>query len=406
LNEHEQWSQELRYAGSFGAADVTTGLYYLDQELLYIDERNFSPSFRRVGGGQGQFESWAGFANIDWRTSSELTLSAGLRYTHEQKVSRISRVRRAIDDLDGPGVDIPGEGVIGGDIDRGFLAFSDAPFEQTWEDVSPRLAVQWRPQPDTNLYASAARAFRSGGVNFRTSSLGLAPRAYEPEAQTTLELGWKQRLAGGRGHLAIALFHNSIEDMQRETNLADPVSGVQQVVLNAGDAAIYGGEIEARFTINDNFSVSAQAGYVEGAYDRVTQDLNGDLVIDDADSEQSIPRLAPWSYGFDLTYAAPVLAGSVSARLGYHHRDSAFYNDTNLGRLAEVDMVDANLSYASDAGGWRLSLYGENLLNDAAWGGDTTLPSSAAFGYSGGERPTFSPLNKGRVIGIEVRWSE
>jgi iron complex outermembrane receptor protein len=138
----------------------------------------------------------------------------------------------------------------------------------------------------------------------------------------------------------------------------------------------------------------------------VTQDLNGDLVIDDADSEQSIPRLAPWSYGFDLTYAAPVLAGSVSARLGYHHRDSAFYNDTNLGRLAEVDMVDANLSYASDAGGWRLSLYGENLLNDAAWGGDTTLPSSAAFGYSGGERPTFSPLNKGRVIGIEVRWSE
>ena len=405
LNQHEQFSEELRYAGTFGAFDMTTGIYYLNQELLYVDERNFSPTFRRVGGGQGRFESWATFASTDWHTTDQLTLSAGLRYTHEEKDSRISRVRRAIDDLDGPGVSVPGEGVIGGDIDTASLNFSDMPFNQSWDDLSPRLSVQWQPSPATNLYASWSRAFRSGGANFRTSSLGLAPRAYEPEQQSTFEIGLKQDLLYGHGRVNVALFHNTIEDMQRETNLADAISGVQQVVLNAGDATIYGGEIEASLRLDDHFSVSAQVGYVHGEYDRVTEDLNGDLLVDASDREQRIPRLAPWTYGVALDYVMPLTTGEVSAHLSYNHRDAAFYNDTNFGRLAEVDMVDANLSYAPRLGGWRLSLYSENLLDEATWGGDTTLPSTAAFGYSGGERPTFSPLNKGRVIGIELLWS-
>lgn len=402
LNLQEQGSEELRYAGTFGAFALTTGLYYLEQDLTYIDERNFSPTFRRVGGGQGHFTSWAAFANGDWRASDTVTLSAGLRYTHEEKDSRISRVRRAIDDLDGAAV-VPGEGVIGGDIDARTLNFSDAPFAQDWDDLSPRVGVQWQPGPDTNIYASWSRAFRSGGANFRTSSLGLAPRAYDPEQQSTFEIGWKQGVLYGHGRINVALFHNTIEDIQRETNLADPISGVQQVVLNAGDATIYGGEIEGSLRIDDHWSVSAQAGYVHGAYDNVTEDLNGDLVVNDADRDQKIPRLAPWTYGANITYTTPLAGGEASARVGYNHRDAAFYNDTNFGRLAEVDFVDANLSYEPDHGHWSVSLYGENLLDEATWGGDTTLPSTAAFGYSGGERPTFSPLNKGRVIGLELR---
>ena len=66
-------------------------------------------------------------------------------------------------------------------------------------------------------------------------------------------------------------------------------------------------------------------------------------------------------------------------------------------------MIDARLGFDHESG-WSIALYGENLLDEATFGGDTVLPSTAAFGYSGGERPTFSPLNKGRVFGIELRW--
>lgn len=407
LNVHDQWSQELRYAGGFGAFDVTAGLYYLDQNLLYIDERNFSPTFRRVGGGEGRFESWAVFANVDWRATDAITLNGGLRYTNEEKDSRISRVRRAVDDLNGPGVNVPGEGVIGGDIDARTLNFSDTPISQSWDDVSPRFGVQWRPAPSTNLYAAWSRAFRGGGANFRTSSLGLAPRTYDPEQQSTIEIGLKQDLLYDHLQLNIALFQNEIENMQRETNLPDPISGVQQVVLNAGDATIYGGEVEARLRVNSNLSIAAFVGYLNGAYDRVTEDLNGDVVINAAERDLEIPRLAPWTYGAELNYQRPLWTGVASARLAYNHRDEAFYNDSNRGRLAEADIVDANLAWEHGSGHWVFALYGENLADEPTWGGDTVLPDTAAFGGDGAagprERPTFSPLNKGRVIGAELR---
>ncbi len=403
LNVQDQSSEELRYAGSFGDADVTAGLYWLDQSLLYIDERNFSPTFRRVGGGRGEFTSWAAFANADWHVSDTLTGSLGLRYTREEKRSRISRVRRAGDDLDGPSVSVSGEGVIGGDIDARTLAYSDAPFSQNWDDLSPRLGLQWRPSASTNIYATWSRAFRGGGVNFRTSSLGLAPRAYDPERQSTFEIGWKQDLLFNHLRLNVALFENQIERMQRETNQPDPISGVQQIVLNAGDATIRGGEIEARLVVDRNFALAAFAGYLDGAYDQVTEDLNGDLVINAADLSLQIPRLAPWTYGASIDYEAPLGPGVFSARASYSHRDGAFYNDSNLGRLAEADMIDANIAWEHGDGRWLVSLYGENLTDEATWGGDTILPSTAAFGYSGGARPTFSPLNKGRVLGAELR---
>lgn len=351
----------------------------------------------------GEFVSWAAFADADWRVSDTVTLSGGLRYTREEKDSWISRVRRAVDDLDGPGVIVTGEGVDGGSIDTRSLVYSDAPFNQQWDDLSPRVGVQWQPNADTNIYATWSRAFRGGGANFRTASLGLAPRAYDPEQQSTFEIGWKQDFNAGRGRLNTALFHNEIEDMQRETNQADAISGVQQIVLNAGDATIWGGEIEARYAVNDNWTLSAHAGYVEGEYDRITEDLNGDLVINAADYALEIPRLAPWTYGVAVDYVALLAVGTLNARVSYNHRDAAFYNDNNLGRLAEVDMVDAHLSWAPGDERWRVSLYGENLLNEATWGGDTVLPATAAFGFSGGARPTFSPLNKGRVFGVELR---
>ena len=417
VQEQDQWSNELRYAGTFGPVDLTVGHYIFEQNLFYIEERNLVLGLlRRVGGGDGQFSTWGVFTNADWHLNDQLTLNLGVRYTEENKEARISRVRAATDNLDGVAI-VPGEFTLGGSIDNRTLNFSDTPFDLSWNDVSPRIGLQWQPNADTNLYAYAARGFRSGGVNFRVTTLNPAvgsgaPTPFDAEEQTSYEIGWKQDFWGGRSRLNLAVYQNQIEDMQRETNVPEPGSGVQQVIVNAGDATILGAEMEARLSLTENFMIQLQAGYTEGEYDTVTADLNGDGFITAADANLEIPRLAPWTYGVSLFHDLPIMSGVLSSRVSYNHRDANFYTDNNRGVLNEADIVDANFTWRPDDGNWSFSLYGNNLTDEATFGGDTQLPDSAAFpgslfgGDGAGPRPppTFSPLNKGRVIGARLRF--
>ncbi len=429
--EQEQFSNELRYAGTFGPVDVTTGVYWFAQDLLYIEERllfsgTIIPSppmpaptafnLNRVGGGYGEFSTMGAFANADWHLNDQLTVNFGIRYSEEQKDAWVSRIRSgpvpgfyAGDNLDGADV-VPGEGVTGGSIDERTLVFSDEPFALEWTDTSPRVGVQWEPTPDTNLYAFWAKGFRSGGVNFRVTTLtpadgsSGAPTAFDAEEQDSFEIGLKQDFMDGRARLNIALFHNTIDNMQRETNVPDVGSGVQQVIVNAGEAVIQGAELEARFSVTDNFMITGQVGYTEGEYDRVTADLNGDGLVSAADADLEIPRLAPWTYGINFIYDLDIANGVLTSRLGYNHRDEAFYNDANTGWLNEADIVDANFTYTPEDANWSFAVYGNNLTDEVTYGGDTVLPNLPWFGGVGGPTNTFSPLNEGRVIGAEFRF--
>lgn len=427
VNLQEQWSNELRYAGTFGPVDLVAGHYMFAQDLFYIEERLLFGALRRVGGGEGEFSSWGLFANADWHLNDQFTLNFGVRYSEETKEAQVSRIRAATDDLD-PGFVVPGEGVVGGSIDNRTLAFSDSPFDLSWADTSPRIGFQWEPSESTNIYGYAARGFRSGGVNFRVTTFGIPPcpavplctpggtpqppTAFDAEELTTYELGIKQEFGDGRHRVNLAVFSNEIDQMQRETNIPGP-SGVQQVIVNAGNATIRGAEFEARFGLTENFMIQLQAGYTDGEYDTVTADLTGDGVVNAADAALEIPRLSPWTYGISLFHDLPIMGGNLASRVSYNHRDANFYTDNNLGRLNEADIVDANFTYRPDGGNWSVSLYGENLTDEATFGGDTQLPDSAAapFVLFGGDGagplppPTFSPLNKGRVVGVSLRFN-
>lgn len=438
VTEQEQFSNELRYAGTFGPVDITTGVYWFEQDLFYIEERLLfsgvilpSPPFPagtplnllRTGGGRGEFSTLGAFASADWHLTEQLTLNLGVRYTEEEKNAVVSRIRTGPtsvlgvpvypgDNLDGATV-VDGEFQSGGSIDDRTLnpAAGDPTFDLSWNDTSPRVGIQWEPNPDTNLYAFWSQGFRSGGVNFRVTTLNPvgggsgAATPFDAEEQTSIEVGWKQDFLDGRGRVNLAVFHNTLEEMQRETNVPDAGSGVQQVIVNAGEAVIQGAELEARFRVTDAFMISGQVGYTEGEYDTVTADLNGDGITGNpADYALDIPRLAPWTYGVNFIYDLNLAGGVLSSRLGYNHRDASFYNDANTGVLAEADMVDANFTFTPEGSAWSLALYGNNLTDEVTYGGDTVLPELPWFGGVGGATNTFSPLNEGRVIGAEFRF--
>ena len=105
----------------------------------------------------------------------------------------------------------------------------------------------------------------------------------------------------------------------------------------------------------------------------------------------------PWTYGAGFVHSLPVTESMVvNSRFSYSHRDMSFYTDNNFGSLNALDIIDASVALGLMDGKVEVSIYGKNLLHEVNHGGDTQLPASLGGG-------TFSPLTKGRIVGIELQ---
>ena len=391
LNQ-DQISNELRYSGTFGNVYLTTGLYYFSQEVEYIEQRNLlqdtaAPPPPFVGGGIQNQDTVAVFATADWALSDRWTLNLGGRYTREDKDAQIATI--FIPALTGSGCSIA----------TGCQAY-DFVDDNSWNSFTPKVGVQFTPDDVTQVYAFWTKGFRSGGYNLRHTSLTDPNERFDQEEQNSFEIGIKKDFADGRIRLNAAAFYNIIDNMQREVNLPSAVSGVVQLIKNTADATITGFEAEFDWAMTDAFFMKLSVGYVDGSYDEVRFDLNGDGVVDEQDKNLDLPRLAPWSYGAQLFYDREFSFASFRAQVSGYHRDQAAYTDSNVGQLRPSDMFDASLSLRFMEDRLVFSVFGRNLKNESTIGGDTQLPFPTPTGNPG----TFSPLNKGRIYGVEIQY--
>ncbi len=392
--DQTQWSNELRYAGTFGNVDVTTGFFYFDQTIEYVEQRLLlGGALNVIGGGTIDHSTWGVFANFDIHANDRLTFNLGGRYSVEDKDARIQSILPGSPCAVGQGCTVtagnPG-------------AFVDS---DSWTSFAPRVGIQYRYDDASQVYASWSQGYRSGGYNFRNTSPNpaITPGPFDQERIDSFEVGLKTDLADGNVRLNLAAFWNKIHDMQREINEADPLTGVVQIIRNTADATIRGFELEGRFFLSEHTLLTAQVGYLDGSYDRVLFDLTGDGVIDSADLALDIPRLAPWTYGVGLYHDIPLnmMGGSMlTGSINYNFRDANAYTDNNLGFFDSAGILDAGLSLSFNEGRQVLALYGKNLTDEATIGNDTQLPAMLGPVPLGG---TFAPLNRGRVIGLELR---
>lgn len=379
LTRQDQWSNELRYAGTFGDFEVTTGVFYFKQNIDYIELRKLAGGALRISGGGRQNQDTLGvFFSTDWRVTDTLTLSGGLRYTWENKDVEVQNLQGNLCDPVGTRT-------------CSTYGFND---DESWQDPTFRLGAQWEPTADTLVYGFFARGFRSGGYNFRNGNPAEAPGPFDAEKQNSWELGVKHDF-GDLLRLNVAAFHNTVFGLQREIILPVLPLGTTQVIRNSADLRLQGVEAEAVLRIGDHLTINGQLGYTDAKYKTIFFDLTGDRVINARDFDLKPPRLAPWTYGGSLNFDHDTSGGAeVTARLGYAHRDAAWSNDNNTGLLSAGDMVDANLAIEAPGGRWKFSVYGLNLLNDQTEGNVSPLPFFAGS--------TFSSINKGRVLGAEV----
>jgi len=388
--KQRQFSNELRYAGTFGDFELTTGLYYFSQFFSYTSDRDTGDgtAYTRnaIGGGTQKQDSYGAFIATDWHLTDQVTLNLGLRYTHDDKEFDLATQT--------PDKCIPDS--IWTQLECNF-DYVDVPYSTS--AFIPKIGVQWEPDSDTQLYAFWTKGLRSGGHSVRLAA-GFPPVPFEDEITYALEGGIKTDLDDGRVRVNVSVFRNVTKDGQRESLFnTDGPAGNISIIRNIADYTIQGVELETVVRPARGLTLSGFVGLMESHYDNVQADLNRDGVIDETDKRIEIPLVPPFSWSASATYESDIgthLVGLVSASYGYKDRQG--YNDTGVGFLNAHETFDAHASLTYDDR-TTLSVYAKNLFNHWNNNAFTALGASA-----GGPGATIFSPSKGRVLGASIRY--
>ena len=267
---NESFSQELRLNfAPTDAINVTVGAYYFEQDSVYDSFQDiryipvFPLQFRQPDPTSA--DALAFFGNVSWEIVEGLNVNAGIRYTDESKDQTYFRLN--LDGTVNPFLDPVG--AANGAGSPGALTGNTASYQA--DKLDYRLAVDYRWSESLLTYVSVATGFKGGGSNPRPfNAAQLIP--FNPEKVTAYEAGFKSDLFGGdsTARLNGAIFFNDYTDLQIPVSACPTAPCAAR--LNAGDAEVWGFELELVAEPLPGLQVDAALSYID--QELVTSSLN------------------------------------------------------------------------------------------------------------------------------------
>jgi iron complex outermembrane receptor protein len=276
------------------------GLYFHDNSSI---DSELWQATRLYGTSTAQnTRAWALYADGTWQVMDKLYVTAGLRYSKDKRLIRA-------------GFSTPP-----------FTRFTP-PTRASYDAWTPRLNIRYEIQPDTSVYASYSKGFKSGlfnstagdttGANYRIP--------VRPEKIDAFEVGFKT--ARSRYHFEAAAYYYDYKDLQVTaiTQLQDPPR-TATVLTNAATAEIYGVEASLTAALTEQLNVRVGGAYTHARYDKFTgagvtipgaSGLNVSATQDFSGLRMS--RAPDWTFNIGADYTIPVGDGKVViAANGYY----------------------------------------------------------------------------------------
>tara|TARA_A100001388_G_scaffold277122_1_gene266966 strand:- start:624 stop:3005 length:2382 start_codon:yes stop_codon:yes gene_type:complete len=215
-------------------------------------------------------ESLSVYGQTTYSFSDDLRLVSGLRYTEDSFATRVGN----------------------------FFAFETNGFvstlDETAEEVTGKITMEYDIQDDAMYYISATRGFKPGGsnltfgfatqaelnANFRFGSVLVAPLvlpAFEPETVNSLEFGLKADFYDGRARANLAIFDYSYDNLQIQATDPDVFRGG---VVNIPESEVSGVELELTGILTDSLTLDANLSFLDT---EITGSFN---YLDNIDAEQ------------------------------------------------------------------------------------------------------------------------
>ncbi len=366
---------------------------------------NLLDGFGQDGRTDFRTQSYAAFGEANLRVVDRLTLTGGLRYTHEDKDGYYSTF------------------TFGGPAITGGTAAQQAALNtarlgvlrgQTYDahneegNVTGRANLAWQATDDVLAYASAARGFKSGGINMSGLPLtsanlpALTTAVVRPERVTTYEVGLKTRAFDRRLIFNIDGFYTRVRDFQATVVDNSQTVALRGYLSNIPRVTVKGIEADATALVLRGLSMRAGVAYADGRYTDYPAgpcplelqttatticDLTGKRLA-------SLPRFA-FTAGID--YAVSVGSGSV-----FLHADSVsrsgYNGDPTISRFTYVgayNLTNANIGYRF-GDGLEVAVFARNLL-DADYLQNLTV-------QAGNSGLIVGTPSEPRVVGVTLRF--
>jgi iron complex outermembrane recepter protein len=230
------------------------------------------------------------------------------------------------------------------------------------DGLNPKFNLSFTPTDNAFLYATVTKGFRpgagnvpvptSGGASCASSlaTLGLtnAPGQYAPDTVWSYELGSKLQFFDRRLTIDGAIYYENWNGVQQAIALSCGFDFTE----NAGDAHVYGGELEIQARLTDNLSFSLGGGYTHAAF---TADNPATGVI----RGQQLQNVPPYTENSAITYRRDIGA-SVTFVAGINNQFVDARHDV-LGPLPAYDVINAQVG--AERGPWRIYLFGNNVTD-------------------------------------------
>jgi iron complex outermembrane receptor protein len=422
----DQLSEELRYASNFSETfNFVAGLYYFTQNLDYGEQRAGLPTcttpstpacfygFSTGGGSPGydllEHDSYAAFSEGTFTLADSISLTLGLRYTHESKDVKIGLVNSGSCDAT---LVPPFETSSKFSCTRGRAGGFDIQDGQDWSNWDWKGALQYQAADNVMTYVSYTRGHRSGGFSFRASRNELGPLGcpncvatlapfsgrpsfYEEEAVDQVEAGFRSELFDRRVRLNVTAYNQWWDGIQRNVQSGGPTSAVQRT-SNVEDSHVRGIELEWSAIPTENFLTPGDRLQIDGSFGQAWSGYDSDYLVGSPPNFTNLRAqnfAAPHTTAFlAFIYEQPVAEGAFNWRLAGNYIGANWAEGireaTQINRYSPRTNVDFSLQYAPDGGQWYVRVFGTNLLNTKSYSARTLFATGVnAFGTANPDAP-------------------
>lgn len=251
---HQQVSQELRATGLSrnGKVEYAAGVFYLTQHNLNRNRVDLGyAGLDFLSDDPVDASSSSAYAHSTWHSRRGVNLTAGARYTMEEKDYTFSRLNP-----DGTPHAVLGglNGVVGH-------------YSGSHPDI--RLVMDYSWVPRWMGYVQYSTGFKGGGINPRPFA-DTQVQPFDPETLKAVELGVKGTFWRDHVRMNMATFMNQYQDIVLTLLSCDefsPAPGFPCAMpSNAGDAQVKGAELELMVRPTPAFSLDGAVGLLDFDY--------------------------------------------------------------------------------------------------------------------------------------------